>query len=168
MFSRTNFILGVVLWPLLLISLGLMFILQILYDNIPNPDETIELKGTLKNYKFVQLGRGYDDYELLLSYKEYSALFIDSYINKDIAKNYLKYGVKVSFHIAKSDSVLLEEKVKIPTWSTTINGHVLQSLNDELKLQSIGKYTLAPILGVISIIFGIIFFLRQKKYYSRY
>lgn len=168
MFSRTNFILGVVLWPLLLISLGLMFILQILYDNIPNPDQTIELKGTLKNYKFVQLGRGYDDYELHLSYKEYSALFIDSYINKDIAKNYLKYGVKVSFHIAKSDSVLLEEKVKIPTWSTTINGHVLQSLNDELKLQSIGKYTLAPILGVISIIFGIIFFLRQKKYYSRY
>jgi len=168
MLYRTNYILGMLFWPVLLIVGGLMGILQVFYNNIPTPNETIELKGTLINYKFAQVGRGYDDYKLYLSYKEYSAMFINSYINKDIAKNYLKYGVKVKFHIAKSDSALLKEKVKISTYSTTINDHILQSLDNELKLQSIGKYTVAPILGVILIIFGLIFFLRQKKYYSRF
>lgn len=163
MLDKFDYISSVILWPLLLVGFGLFLILQVFHDTIPNKNQFIEVNGVLSEYQFEQTGRGKSDYHVLISLRDYNALFIDSFLDKEQANQKLKKGIDVKFHIAKTDSSLLNNIEEIPTWSTTIDREVLQPLDTELKQQNGFKYYILPIMGVIMVIFGFIIHVREKK-----
>jgi hypothetical protein len=163
MLDKFDYVISVIIWPLLLIGVGLLMIFQICHDDIPNNNQVIEVNGMLLEYQIEQTGSGKSDYHVLISIRGYKARFMDSFLNKEQANQKLQKGVKVKFHIAKTDSRLLYSEENIPTWSTTIDGEILQPLNTELKQQNGFKYFLLPIMGALMVIFGLLIYVREKK-----
>ena len=156
------YITDVIVFPIMLLSLGSALLFMSLYFHAARPDELLALHGTIVSREIRTTGtstRKSDD--IVFAVKEYNNDFQDNHISTELGMQVMEIDSPIIFSIRKVDSIKINSGSKIYTWSTKVKNKEYVSAKNVTGDNTIGLKVVLPVLGLI--LYATAFYTWRKK-----